>query len=332
MMVHLPLEILVQIFRNLCHDDLKIVFLVSKYWKVAAEDKTLWRNFNLNIKLRLHCDAWKLLESERFSLLENLSLEGLYNASDIELDNANLKLISQLKLKHLRLSKISLRKTDPKLFARVLNRMETVDLTNIANSSKDHFEAFFNLFAAGSSRLDKLRLDNWTGFDASEIEPEVVGKAFNQLEELEVNSTKIGEEQLRSLFRNMNGETNLRMVSFWGLNLSRIDPHIFAGAVHKMQVAKVRDAQLTTTQIEQILTRVVDISSLRVLDIRNNEKTRYVNADLKTEALRILESFDYDTWKPSVQQEVSTWKSVCMLVRFVFSNEGLVIDPFNAGL
>eukprot|EP00092_Neocalanus_flemingeri_P037593 GFUD01040929.1.p1 GENE.GFUD01040929.1~~GFUD01040929.1.p1 ORF type:complete len:129 (-),score=5.95 GFUD01040929.1:34-369(-) len=88
------------------------------------------------------------------------------------------------------------------------------------------------------------------------------------------------------------------MVSFWGLNLSRIDPNILAGAVHKMRVAKVRNAQLTTIQIARILRRVVDISHLRVLDIRDNESTRYVNPDLKRESLRILERFDFDdTWK-----------------------------------
>ena len=136
----LPQEVCVEIFGKLGLEDLKNVLLVSKYWKDAAEVKTLWKNVSLKINLTKDFSAWKLLESPRFLALEDITLKGVDDFS--ELQNEHLEPISQLKLKHLSLFQISLLNTEPEVFAQLLNRMESVRLTDIADSSKNHVETF----------------------------------------------------------------------------------------------------------------------------------------------------------------------------------------------
>ena len=161
-----------------------------------------------------------MLENPRFSALENLSLQGCVHKLS-EINNDHLKQISQLKLKHLSMSKISILMTKPELFSQVMNRIETVHLIHMANSTKTHVEEFFNLLNSGSS-IKRLRLDNWHWFDATEIEPDVVGTALNKLEQLEIYSTNLENEHLRCLFRKINDKTRLKSVDFWNLNLSNI--------------------------------------------------------------------------------------------------------------
>ena len=74
----LPVEILVKIFENLSHKDLKNASLVSKFWKLAAEDRTLWKNCNIILQLNSNFRVLSCLESPRFSALEKLSLQGAY--------------------------------------------------------------------------------------------------------------------------------------------------------------------------------------------------------------------------------------------------------------
>merc|ERR1712129_230176 len=307
----LPIEMLVKIFKNLNHYELKKVLLVSKYWKSAAEDRTLWKNCNVNIHLKKDFKILKILENPRFAALENLTLQGCFHKLS-EINDKHLKQISRLKLKHLSMSKISLRAASPDLFAQVVNKVRTVHLTHMANSSKTHVDEFFNLLNSGSS-IKSLRLDNWHWFDASEIEPTVVGTALNRLEELEIFSTNLENEHLRCLFRNINDQTNLKSIEFWNLNLSKIDPDILTGAVHKMQIAKLCNAQLSATQIERILLRIADISYLRVLDILNNENSRYVRPELKMDAVMVLETFDCDTW-PAFENE--NWAMILRHARY----------------
>ena len=145
----LPPEVCVEIFGKLGLEDLKNVLLVSKCWKGAAEVKTLWKNVSLKINLTKDFSAWKLLESLRFLALEDLTLKGVDDFSEFQ--NEHLEPISQLKLKHLSLFQISLLNANPEIFAQVLNRMESVRLSNIADSSKNHMETFINLLALGSS-------------------------------------------------------------------------------------------------------------------------------------------------------------------------------------
>ena len=307
----LPVELLVHIFKNLSHKDLKTVSLVSKFWRMAAEDRSLWKNCNVSIHLKKDFKLLKILENPRFAALENLSLQGcLHKQSEIK-DN-HLKLISGLELKKLSLSKISLQAATPELFARVITRIETVQLTHLANSSKNHVKEFFNFLNSGSC-IKNLKLDNWHWFDASEIEPEIVGTALNTLEELELFSTNLESQHLRCLFRNINDQTNLKMINFWNLNLSKIDPDILSEAVHRIPVTKLCNAQLSANQIERILLRLQDISHLRVLDIRNNENSRFVRPELKMEAVMGLETFDCDTW-PAFETE--NWAMVLRHARY----------------
>jgi len=307
----LPVEVLIHIFQNLNHKDLKTVSLVSKFWRSAAEDKSLWRNCNVNIHLKKDFKLLKMLENPRFTALENLSLQGcLNNLSEIK--NNHLKQISWLKLKKLSLSKISLQAASPEHFAQVVTEIKTVQLTHLANSTRAHVEALFNSLNSGSC-VKNLKLDNWHWFDASEIEPEVVGSALNRLEELEIFSTKLESQHLRCLFRKINEQTNLKVLSFWNQNLSKIDPDILSGAVHRIPISKLCNAQLSANQIERILLRLSDISHLRILDIRNNENSRFVRPELKMDAVMALENFDCDTW-PAFETE--NWSMILRHARY----------------
>ena len=303
--MELPPEIMVKVFENLNFYDLKTAMLVSKYWKAAAEDKTLWKNFNLNMKMTRNFNALKLLESPRFSAVENLSLQGV-NHSFSEIQDEHLKLMSKLKVKHLSLYKISVQKTSPDLFSKVLNRIEKVELSHITNFTKMHIKSFFNVLEIGSN-IKTLRFDNLADFDASEIDPEIVGISFNKLEVLEMFSTKFDSGHLKCIFGQMNENTNLKLVSFWDQNLSNIDPDFLAEAVHRLQIAKLMNAHLSTVQMERIFRRIGNFSYLRVLDLGMNANMKFVDGRLKMEATMTLEQFDCDTW-PAIDTEA--WATI----------------------
>ena len=146
---------------------------------------------------------------------------------------------------------MSLLNANPEIFAKVLNRMESVRLTNIADSSKNQVEAFFNLLSLGSS-IKSLTLDNWNCFDASEIDTEVVSKAFNQLDELTIFSTKVDDEKLRFVFHRINGENKVSFSSFDGLIKIGMDRDILESVVRALEIAEQPSAQLTHAQIDCI--------------------------------------------------------------------------------
>ena len=272
----LPSEVLLQIFQFLGNQDLKAVLLVCKLWNSVGEDPSLWRSFPVTIQLKKDLKGSKIFKNPRirFEDIENLTLKGNFRCA--ELKDIHLHQILHLRLNHLSLRNITLYQTSPKLLAKVISTVETVTLCNIHDESRSmsiesHAEELSRCFLA-STKIKTIKLYHFHLFNST-LEPALVGRSLNTVEELEISGQNLREHKyLRCLFENIYSQTNLKSLKICDQDLSHIKPNVLSRAVHRIRIVKLCNAQLSKVQIEKILERTAKHTALAVLDIRDNSE------------------------------------------------------------
>jgi len=135
-----------------------------------------------------------------------------------------------IKLKNLNLDSCDLSSIDPETLARVVAKLEEVDLASTDLTSQQ-CKAIFRC-AAGDTKLKNLSLDSC---DLSSVDPETLARVVAKLEKVEFASTNLTSQQRKAIIRCADGDSKLKNLHLDNCNLSSVDPETVARVVAKLE-------------------------------------------------------------------------------------------------
>jgi len=191
-------------------------------------------------------------------------------------------------VKHLDISYNSLSCVDPRIFAKAINLLQSVDISDCDITEAQREELFKKM--CEKTELKKLLMDQWN----SVTDKEVFGAAINQLEVF--RSERQGQLTtslpFQELFQHMAASTKLRVLQlcyYGGDGLASVRPSILASAVSKLEEINFGCLELSSAQAIAVLGRIASKDSrLKKLTIRNTNFSK-VDAELLAEAVTMVE-------------------------------------------
>jgi len=154
-------------------------------------------------------------------------------------------------LKRLDLSANNLSSVEPELFARVMTRLEDVNLccTDISNDQK---QAFF-VAMSENSKLKKLDL---SCNNLSSVEPGLFARAMTRLEDVNLSYTDITDEQAQALFTALCRNSPLKALDLHKNNLSSVEPRLFARGMSRLVNVTLCDTDITNQQKKALFSAI----------------------------------------------------------------------------
>eukprot|EP00092_Neocalanus_flemingeri_P010344 GFUD01011142.1.p1 GENE.GFUD01011142.1~~GFUD01011142.1.p1 ORF type:complete len:329 (+),score=72.57 GFUD01011142.1:200-1186(+) len=235
----LPPEIFERIFQLLPPQDLKMVMLVCKRWKEVGEVPGLW--------------SWAsfCLNGERLS-----SWAHSISAATCSNDGAWIHVQHMAPLM---------------VWVKTLNsrRLKTVRKLRVTMVNRRQIEAIFgSILGNGDSFLKSLSITG-NHRDGFSIEPGLLGRAINKLEEFETNC-ELSSQQAEAIFEGINGDSCLKKLKIENCNFALVKPYVLAIAVNKLKEAELvydctRPGHMSKDQAEAILSQSLVTTSLKSL-------------------------------------------------------------------
>jgi len=135
---------------------------------------------------------------------------------------------SQLKVLHL--SDNNLASVDPELLARVVARLEDVNLKN-TNLTNEQIQALFTAL----SQKSQLKTLDLVSNNLSSLEPALFASVVTSFKEVNLTYTSITNDQVKELFTAMCQNSQLKKLHLRYSNVTSVDPDILATAVSKLE-------------------------------------------------------------------------------------------------
>ena len=139
--------------------------------------------------------------------IENVCICSTYITSDQQVELFN-QMDRNSRIKFLNLYYLELDDVEPLLFARVLARLEIIDMSDTITTNEQKAEFFKEV--CQSTTLRKLDLSQ---VNLSAVDSDILGKAVSKLVEVDLCDTKMSIEQLTSIITQAQGETKLKKLS-----------------------------------------------------------------------------------------------------------------------
>ena len=250
----LPAEMMDWIFRLLPLHTLKMVVLVCRRWRGLGEDSMLWCQLCLTVNERNLSFMSEMLSSRRLQDVRELSIKTSVTEE-----------VLQSVMRH-----PGLRKLEIHWFYVQLTTQQT--------------ELIFSALCE-YSRLKYLDISN---VNISSVEPRLLAGKVKVLETLKVRGTQLTTEQIETILAAISEDSRLKSLDISWNNLSSVKPGLLTGAVKVLETLNVEGAQLTTQQLETILTAIIEDSQLKYLFISWNNLSS-VEPGLLTGAVKVLE-------------------------------------------
>eukprot|EP00092_Neocalanus_flemingeri_P039667 GFUD01043199.1.p1 GENE.GFUD01043199.1~~GFUD01043199.1.p1 ORF type:complete len:563 (-),score=118.93 GFUD01043199.1:254-1942(-) len=97
------------------------------------------------------------------------------------------------------------------------------------------------------------------GINLSEIAPELLSKSLQPLRKVDLTFTKLTSDHSEHLFSYLenNQPTKMKEISFKAINLSTINPMIFASTIARMEKVNLSFTELTTDQLTALFDKLV---------------------------------------------------------------------------
>ena len=232
---------------------------------------------NLNeVDAKLLAQAVTHLIEINFSNLSCLTAQQMNAIFAALLDDSSL-------LKRLKMYYVDLFIVDDQIMARVINKLEEVDLTGAAVSSKQAIAVFTLMIK--NSNLKKLNLDitkvadrfiskKWR-HQINGVNPELLAEALTHLEEVKL-PTCLDLEQKNAIFATLDASLGrLKRLDISGNDLSDLDAVLIANVVNKMEFVDIRECDLTVSQITAILKQSIAATSLKKLLIIGYDRRKF---------------------------------------------------------
>ena len=256
-----------------------------------SDDSTL-KNLNLG-----GCDLDTLPVNlvSKFNCVTSLALEGAF----MTLEQARVFMTDMAKGTKIKIFNIScepivdadtlsdvFENLDVVLVATALNNLEHLSYNKRLEVAEDccdfppdiHLASFLEMMGRGT-RLKQLDMEENNYFY---VPPQVVAKAFNNLERLEMKPNRNNTSaQISAILKMMAENTKVKYLTFDYENLSWLNPGLVARAV--VQVEKVvMECVLSKARIRAILGQIDESSIIRHLDLCNNDVSKVPGHILET--------------------------------------------------
>jgi Leucine-rich repeat (LRR) protein len=191
-----------------------------------------------------------------------LDAEAELGRSDIKL---LIKSVEKLdRLKYLDIPRSNLSSFKPARLAKIVTKLVALDISNCSLTNKQ-VEVIFKVLSE-NTKMENLHIsDN----DLSTVEPDILAKAANNLQGLEMNRCRLTSEQGQAIFNKMGQETKLVSLKVIEniIDLSPVDPDVLATALNNLEMGDGWFWNLTNHQTRAIFKQMAQHSKLRGLRI-----------------------------------------------------------------
>ena len=293
--------VLKKVFGQLSPKDMKSVMLVCWEWKDMGEEPQFW--------------AWVSLRVIRENLAtmpEVLGLRRLQGVRQLEVRAMSQELLRVVAW-HKGLRAVDMAETDlvavePELLARVVNKLEEVDMRD-AGMTSEQVEEIIDIMSAGDTKLKKIDLSGRKE-SLSSIEPDQMERALSKLEHVAMNDSQLSGEQTGAILASIN-TTGTRMKSLkMGNNkgLGKVEPQVLALAAANLEELDLGNSYsrlmvfmslmeggmvgLNSLQIEAICSVIITENTRLKKFVLGYSKLFSVEANLLAGALNRLEEVD----------------------------------------
>lgn len=328
-MDELPTEMLLKIFELLSYKDLMEVVLVSRRWRKLGETPKLWSSLPLIVNSKNMSLMPMILSSERRKELKRLRIDAtlskevsqaiaehpglriltLYTGEKKETLNSLFNVICSpgCQVSSLYVNFNTMCGVDGALLTEAVNKLETLEV-RYTQLPKELAVGIFTALTEGG-KLAKLYI---SGNNLSGIDPGLLVKTVNKLETLEMNDTKLTQEQTLRILTTV-GEEGSMMTQLYisGHNLSGVDPDVLFKAVPKLKTLWASNTNLKQEQSVAILTSAVSENSRLIdLDIGTNNLSS-VEPQLLFKLVHKLETLSIRNANLTADQTVALITAVC---------------------
>ena len=206
----LPFEVIIKVFKFLSIDDLKIVIQVSRYFRIAGEDPSLWKSLKIP---DIHPnDLEEFLDLPRLAWIQSLHISDWLSVDHFK------QIEVKPTLKYLNLSRCLLKESDKfkdnaaDLCSKVMNSME------ILNINRDHLSIhqYNKLFEdmAKSTRIKTIIVNTPEIYEEGDVMPnlqlvksEILAMALSRLVSVQISDCSLTTEQIRVITKEIEKDT-----------------------------------------------------------------------------------------------------------------------------
>jgi len=252
---------------NLTNNQIQALFQATDQ-SCQLKKLDLWRNNISSVEPELFARA--------VTILKDVNL-GSTNLTNKQVTALFQKMSQNCPLKTLNLSCINLSYVEPELLAIAVNRLEDVDL-EFTDLSTEQMTSILSHVKEDT----KIQVLGLGGNDLSSVESGLISTAFTRLVEVDLRLTKLSTDQMTSILSHVMDDTKLKNVVLYGNDLSSVEPGLLATAVNRLEDVDLRFTELSTEQMNNILSHVKGDTKLKELWLRGNNA-----ADIENGLVRI---------------------------------------------
>ena len=261
--VDIPNEVLLIIFGYLGLLDLKNVLLVRRRWKSVGEVPNLWSKCGLTLDQGNKDHLDKCLSLQRFSKVHKLKF---YR---VKLNCHDFNKIFNSRINSLQMKNCNLKGVHPTNLSKCVNALEKVDFDHSRIGS-------FQLKCILTSITEKTNLKHLdiSDIDLSNIDPDILGGAVNNIEEVHLAMTvqaSLTTNQLKAILLQLAQSPNskLKVLNLNKNVLFNVPSDLLAFAVNKLEQVHLCGIDAFREQIIDIFEVMAENTNLKSLDISN---------------------------------------------------------------
>ena len=207
------------------------------------------------------------------SALNKLELLWMSNSLTAEQMNSIFNTMSEkTTLYGLCLTDVNISTTQPNVLAKAVNKLRIlffhrfVNKPYITDITASQAQSMFSIISTGTN----LKMLEISTRQLPTIEPLILARAINKLEDVSLLNSQITTEQAQAIFKQMAEETQLKSLKNLRHNLSMIPANIFGNGLRKLEEVSLRHCNLNKEQVLALFLGVSTGSQLKILDLSFN--------------------------------------------------------------
>jgi len=174
------------------------------------------------------------------------------------------------KVKNLSLANNDISEVDSEELARAMNKLEMLDLSGTNFGDLEDPNIFFRQMTKSTNlKLLDIGFNTLRKNNNRILNPKVMARALNKIEDLRMVGVDISAVQAHDLFKRMCVQTSIKTLQFEDCNiidLSLVNPNFMASGLNKLSKLKMANSSMNGSQCLEFFTRAANFSRLQHLD------------------------------------------------------------------
>jgi len=172
-----------------------------------------------------------------------------------------------------------------------LRSVKRVKLLSRYHPDEEEAEAVFGAIM----EHEAIRELNISQNQISRVNPDTLARAVNTMEAVNLFNAKLTPAQVQALYTQISQGTKLRLVSMGHVDISGVPPAITGAALNRLNIAKLCNSNITTSQLEAILKLMAQGTALQEVDLGHNNLAE-VSPDILAPGVNMIQVVKlYDT-------------------------------------